>query len=637
MGKIVLLDENTSNKIAAGEVVERPASVVKELVENSIDANASNISIEIKNGGISYIKITDNGSGIEQDDAVIAFERHATSKIRSADDLEAISSLGFRGEALASIASVSKIELSTKAIHNPHGFFVKIEGGKVLEARQTGCPNGTTFIIRDLFYNVPARFKFLKKDYTEAGYVAEIVERCALGNPNISFKLTSQGSKLLYTPGNGDLQSVVYSVYGKEIASNLCEVKYNDNGIVISGYVGKPEIAKSNRTYQSIFLNKRYIKSKLIGAAIEEAYKTLLMKNKFPFAILNIQINPLLFDVNVHPTKMEVRFSNEQDIFRSVYFAVNSAVMGRNIIKNAGIIHEVPNKTSSIKSGLAPIQLFHNQNINNNKDIFKIENKDIEKKVFVQEKIQDKAQEKVQDKIQDKIDVEKVLPVQNITSKIQEEKPKYEIEKPKPVREDIESAPTKNIFENAKIIGQAFSTYIILEQNDKLLLIDQHAAHERVMFEKIKHKFSNNSIPSQMLLSPMAIDLTGRELKFLKEHKDFLNKLGFFYDEFGNNSILLRSVPYLDAFSDDKNAFMEVVDKIIEKPDFNNISVLDEILYVIACKTAVKANKKLGEIEIRALMNEMEYLENPYTCPHGRPTLINMTKNDFEKMFKRIV
>ncbi len=625
MGNIVILDENTSNKIAAGEVIERPASVVKELVENSIDAGAEIISVEIKNGGITYIKVTDNGSGIAGDDVEIAFERHATSKIRNSGDLESISTLGFRGEALASIASVSSVDLTTRVKKNPHGSFIKVQGGVVKEASETGCPAGTTFVVRDLFYNTPARFKFLKKDSTEAGYVADIINRMALGNPGISFRLTSNNTTILHSPGNNDLLSTIFSVYGKETAKEVAEINYSDNNIKITGYAGKPEIARSSRSFQSIFINKRYVKSKVVTSAIDEAYKTYLMKNKFPFIVMNLEINPVHIDVNVHPTKMEVRFSEEQEVFRSIYHAVTNALLGKSLVRNI----EVQEK---------------------DKRIFRFEEK-------VRKPVEYKQQRLVEDRghvreTPDDADNGRQGNVSN--NYIITDEPLRTVK-----TESIKSIVTNNInrnnsqdeennnsdltverinlLEGSKLLGQVFSTYIMLQHGEELLIIDQHAAHERLMYEKLKSKYEKNEALAQILITPAVFELTYQEIKFLQEKREFFNKLGFIYEEFGNNSIILRAVPYAENGAAVKEVFIQVIDTLMNstRPDYSK--VYDDAIYTIACKAAVKANKKLDASEVEELLRLLSEIDNPYTCPHGRPTIIKMTKYELEKRFKRII
>lgn len=690
MGKIIVLDENTSNKIAAGEVIERPASVVKELLENSIDAGATSISIEIKNGGITFIKINDNGSGIDEDDVELAFERHATSKIKNSDDLESIVTLGFRGEALASIASVASIDLTSRVKSNQHGTLIKIKGGKVKEVNKTGCPVGTTFIVKDLFYNTPARFKFLKKDSTEAGYISDIITRVALAKPHIALKLLSNNTLLLHTPGNNDLLSVIYSIYGKETSKNVIEINYTDNKVKMTGYAGKTDIARSSRTHQSIFVNGRYIKSKLITSAIDEAYKTYLLKNKYAFIVLSLEINPMLIDVNVHPTKMEIRFSDEQEIFRSVYHGISSALIGKDLSKNLQPDKHEHNPFK-FNNEQSPKPNYSQQNINLNtpylKELnpenlksgfdFEVERNNVSKDKVLEDKtskditskdktskdnaIEDKASE--YNILEDKTSLKYFIgePIQNnrnlsdytnrvlssediISKNVLSEENTFEqnnlLQKDiinTSTHENSENKKNQVNFDNSIIIGQLFSTYILLQNENELVLIDQHAAHERIRYEYFREKYKNNESLSQELISPIAIELTNQEIKFLLEEQEFFTRLGFKYEDFGNNSIILRSVPLSDEGVSIKIAFLEVIDNIISKGKQDYRKIADETIYTIACKSAVKANKKMNELEIRSLLKELSTIDNPYTCPHGRPTIIKLTKYELEKMFKRII
>ncbi|KNY25760.1 DNA mismatch repair endonuclease MutL [Pseudobacteroides cellulosolvens] len=708
MGKIVLLDENTSNKIAAGEVVERPASVIKELIENSIDAGADSISIEAKNGGVSLMRVTDNGSGIDDDDVEIAFERHATSKIRSANDLESINSLGFRGEALASIASVSVVELTTRTINKEYGIYARVEGGTVKELKQVGCPVGTSFVVSSLFYNTPARYKFLKKDSTEFGYISEIVNRIALAKPGISFKLTGNSSVALHSPGNNDLLSVIFSIYGKEVSRNLLPIDYEDSILKIKGYAGKPEISRSTREYQSIFINGRYIKSKLISAAIEEAYKTFVMKNKHPFTVLNIEINPLLVDVNVHPTKMEIRFSKEQEVFRSVYHAVNNALLSAPLIRDAHFQEKADNifkiqdpeirKADYVQQNIetAKTDIFKNkadvptQNAGASTDYNKIqnsfekkvpekdsmscdslketaenstvenmptediaiesntvetnaiennaiENNTIENRALEYKALENIAAENKGNKVEftDNIckeifDTDKYLTGDNINEEVLDKSHDS-------AKNEIKNKDNASIFENASIIGQVFSTYILLQRENELLLIDQHAAHERIMYEHYRDKFSKKEPFSQMLLTPVVVEIPYNEIKFMEDKKEIFYNLGFIFESFGNNSIIIRSVPFINDINSIKELFLEILDKI-KKSNVDDIDIMaDEAIYTIACKAAVKANRKLDVKEITSVMEKLGDTVNPYTCPHGRPVIVKLTKYELEKMFKRVL
>lgn len=722
MGKIVILDEITANKIAAGEVVERPASVIKELVENSIDAGATQISVDIKNGGISYIKVSDNGSGIDDDDMELAFERHATSKIRKADDLECISTMGFRGEALASIASVSNVELTTRPAHKEIGSYIKVSGGKFIDSKSIGCPVGTTFIIRDLFFNTPARYKFLKKDTTEATYVSDVLERIALSNPQIAFKFTSNGSVLLHTPGNNDLQSVVYSVYGRDVAQKVKAITYDDGKIKILGYAGKAEISRGNRNHQTIFINGRYIRSRIITAAIEEAYKTMLMKGRFAFCIISIEINPIFVDVNVHPTKMEVRFSDEQMIFRAVYHALQGALLDKLEISSA--IKDIDNLTDKRNNQGFKIPNFnrseyeqqpiesHNAktvfeqpfNIETKKSEYKFSEHTFKKDNYIEKSHQTIVENESKDifitnkkdeskPIYNKLDLSKVNetssderdakliyqllePLRDIDTKeekvdinhfseaineniyssydsrdeglnteipdvqgsdnIQKENNLVNIILENDDSSSKEKVNSNPILSDSIIIGQAFSTYIFLQKENELFLVDQHAAHERVLYEKIKRGFEQKVIHQQMLVMPEVFELTPHEHRIALSAKTFFNDLGFMFEDFGNNSIIVRSIPDELTESPFKQSFLDILDNIIANGEKDISLVAEEAIHTMACKAAIKANKRLDHKEIKELLINMEELFNPLTCPHGRPTVLKLTKYEVEKMFKRV-
>jgi DNA mismatch repair protein MutL len=694
MGNIVILDENTSNKIAAGEVIERPASVIKELVENSIDAGATSINVEVKNGGITYIKVSDNGSGIKEDDVEIAFERHATSKIRNADDLDSIMTLGFRGEALSSIAAVSSVELTTRIRENPYGIYINIKGGSVKEVKQVGSPVGTTFVVKDLFYNTPARYKFLKKDSTEFGHISGILNRLALAKPEIAFKLVGNNSIALHTPGNNDLLSVIFSIYGKDVSKNVLPMSFDDGKLKITGYAGKPEISRATRDYQSIFINGRFIKSKIISAAVDEAYKTMMMKNKYPFIVLKIELNPMMVDVNVHPTKMEVRFSDEQEIFRSIYHAVSDALLRTPLIRDIQLAEKsesifkmkdkglpktdytqqnIPLEGMSVKeAGDINVSLHKKTQIDKglkseSNDIFgdktniikkeesrgiKADDSGIKISCEKEQGTPDKTGEKPQgneqavflpDEKKEEIFNKRICQKEHIAAVTRQERGDDIIqEKGRRVEERAEAGRPEeksidNCLKDAAIVGQVFSTYILLQKENELILIDQHAAHERIMFEKIKNKYQNREPLAQMLIAPVVFDLTFAEIKFLDEMKDYFNKLGFIYESFGNNSIILRAVPDIGDLSSVKELFLEVLDKVLKKNTRETNIIDEETLYTIACKAAVKANKKLDKTEITGILEGLGNMRNPYTCPHGRPVIIKLSKNELEKMFKRIV
>ncbi|HHX17659.1 MAG TPA: DNA mismatch repair endonuclease MutL [Clostridium sp.] len=659
MGQIVILDENTSNQIAAGEVVENPASVVKELIENSIDAGSSNITVEIQKGGITQIKVIDNGCGMEEDDVLIAFERHATSKIRSSNDLDGISTLGFRGEALASIASVSVVELTSKTKDKSFGSYVRLKGGVVEEISQVGCPVGTSFTVNDLFFNTPARFKFLKKDSTEAGYISDIVNRIALGNPHISFKLINNKKTVVHTPGNNDLLSTIFSIYGKETAKECVKISYKDDMFKIDGFAGKPSISRSTRSWQSIYINGRYIKNKTISAAIDEAYKTSLMKNKFAFVVLKIKVNPVLVDVNVHPTKMEVRFTNEQDVFRAVYYAINNALLSESLVKNIEIKnkknnvfnYEIDSKEQEyVQQGIGDIkseETFSSKEliepiIKESTPTVDIQAENIEiKKVHIDEKNAQEALNASNTNDLSTIELSTIEKKEEISHKNLENNSNKEDNKEDNKEHYKEYSKKKefeeNILVDSKIIGQIFSTYIILQSGENLFLIDQHAAHERIVFESLKEKYYKEESLAQYLLEPIVIELTNQEVEFINDKNETLNKLGFIIENFGDNSIILRSVPANSESGCVKEAFLDVLDFLMSENKKDNVYIAEEILYKMACKGAVKANEKLGSIEIQNILKKLSQIKNPYTCPHGRPTIIKITKYELEKMFKRIV
>lgn len=668
MGKIITLDENTINKIAAGEVIERPASVVKELVENSIDAGAKRISIEIKKGGVSLIKVTDDGNGIEEDDVQIAFERHSTSKIKHSDELTSVLTLGFRGEALASIAAVSKVEMVTRTPNSSYGINILVEGGKIEGLKKVGAPVGTTVTVRELFYNTPARFKFLKKDSTEAGYVSDIISRIALGNPDISVKFINNGTIAIHTPGNNDLLSTIASIYGSGMTRYLSEISYQEDFMKITGYAGSAEISRSNRNHQSIFVNGRYIKSKVITSAIDEAYKTVLMKGRFPFIVLYMEINTAEVDINVHPAKMEVRFSNENEVFRAVYNAVaSSLIKGAKISEYSGKTKtynvSVPAYTHNIiKEKQQTIEFYdHSCDIIEGSE-FKgssFADKSNDKNCDIVDKNAGKIYELQQDIKSGRFDTDfnngiEIEIIKDDHQNINGNKNVVDINVIG-INDNVDNNDKSNYFNedecddnyendieqirNSKVVGQIFSTYILLQKNDYIFVIDQHAAHERILFEKLKEKFKNNQNLAQYLLTPVVIELTYQELQLALENQNLLNKLGFIFEDFGNNSIILRAIPYKDQEGDEKEIFFKVLDCITTysgKLD-NALNLEEEALYQIACKAAIKANLNLDDREKYELINELIKLDNPYTCPHGRPTIIKIFKDEIEKMFKRKV
>ena len=696
MGNIVLLDDLTINKIAAGEVIERPASVVKELVENSIDAGATNINIEIKNGGISYIRITDNGKGIMPDDMEMAFERHATSKIRNASDLETVTSMGFRGEALASIAAISKVEMISKTEENEIGYKVNVQAGKIINKEETGCSKGTIITITDLFFNTPVRYKFLKKDFTEAGYIEDVITRIALIHPEIAIKLTNSGKTIIQTSGNGDIKSVVYGIYGKDVADNILEVNYQYEDIKVTGVIGKPVIARSNRGNQIFFVNKRYIKDKTLTSAAEQAFKGLLTIGKYGFLILNIEMSPSKVDVNVHPAKLEVRFQDENTIFKAVYHAIKETLLKGELVPEDKPVEikrqetivtpgETEIKKESIKfSDLLqkmvskkeekevedpfeykanPIaEIYSNKyGVREEEESYKIQNKQITEETAEEDELSKMDThvintQEINERIMGKITELDNLKIEENSKNFEEmyaktfgnlpktenkEEPKDET---KVKTEELEMAEKISMFDNMKdktipkykFIGIAFATYIIIEIDNELYIIDQHAAHERIMYEKIKKNFySDGEKDSQLMLLPDIINLTHKEMDIAKENIPVFEKAGFMLEQFGENTIKLTGVPNICIDLDTKQLFLETLDEINTVARTAKQEIEEKFIATLACKSAVKANMVLTKDEVDNLMKQLLVLPNPFTCPHGRPTAIHLTKNDIEKKFSR--
>ena len=800
MGNIVLLDDLTINKIAAGEVIERPASVVKELVENSIDAGATKINIETKNGGITYIRITDNGKGFLPDDMEIAFERHATSKIREASDLETVTSMGFRGEALASIAAISDVELISKTADNEIGKRIEVKGGNVINFEDAGCSQGTTITVTDLFYNTPVRYKFLKKDFTEAGYIEDVVTRIALVHPEIAIKLVNSGKVIIQTSGNGDMKSVIYSIYGKEIADNIININYEYEDIKVNGVIGKPVIARSNRSNQLFFVNKRYIKDKVLTSAAEQAYKGLITIGKYGFLVLNIEMNPQKVDVNVHPAKLEVRFEDENKIFKAIYHAIKDSLLKEDLIpdrtkieldkqinsnnswkindgfgvpqglkkepekpkyeepkvdileeinkmknepfRDFSLLHskassEERKENGSNGASLSKLsemssnyQTQNTDNLNDYKDKnveeqngYKYQNTEISKdnktqNTETQNSNQNEENEEHKDKsgsklgelfsmfynrkkqeegtdiddtqnfiaqiynnkennstLQEDIDATKKLDLSEVSDKIKEldklkiepnyadfnemyartfgtaikEEPKEEQKNEKDDQnrvtdKDLKTVENVSIFEKLpdnqtpqyKYVGIAFSTYIIIEMNNELYIIDQHAAHERILYEKVKaNYYSDDNKDSQLMLLPDIINLSHKEMQIAKDNMDIFEKAGFILEEFGENTIKLSGVPTICLDLDTKELFLETLDEINTVARTAKQEIEERFIATVACKAAVKANMALTREEVDNLMRQLLVLPNPFTCPHGRPTAIRMTKYDIERKFSR--
>lgn len=604
MTKIHVLDQHTINKIAAGEVVERPSAVVKELVENAIDAKANAITVEIKSGGIDLIRVTDNGSGISKDDIANAFLRHSTSKIESLEDLDSISSLGFRGEALSSIAAVSQVELITKTPDSIIGVRYQIEGEQGEEVEEIGCPKGTTIIVRNLFFNTPARRKFLKAPTTEAAYISDLMTRLAASKPHISFKFINNNKIILHTSGNGKLKDIIYNIYGRDIAFNLIEVDVERDGISIEGFVAKPSISRANRNYENYFINGRYIKSETITKAIEDAYKPYTMTNKFPFTSLHITMEPADIDVNVHPTKLEVRFKDGSVIYDLIYREI------KNALSNIDLINQI--KLSKDKSN-------NNKTYNRNNKPEPFE----EKRISSSQKTYPNYKKTTSKQARDT----------SMDSKIDEAI--EDIRNPREFKQY--SFLSEEAIKEHRIIGQVFSTYWLIEYDENLYVIDQHAAHEKVLYEKVLYDLSNKTIISQNLNPPIILTLSMREQEVIKDFKDEFNSLGFEIEEFGGNEYAIRSIPSdLDGLSQ-KEIFVELIDKITEETYNKRPETLMNKIASISCKAAVKGNQNLSAREVSVLIDSLLKLENPYFCPHGRPTMIALSKYELEKKFKRVL
>ena len=823
MGKIVLLDDLTINQIAAGEVIERPASVVKELVENSIDAGARKITIDIKNGGISYIRITDDGYGIMPDDMEIAFERHATSKIRESRDLEYVRTMGFRGEALASIAAIAKVQMLSKAIGQDNGYQIDVEGGDIVDKHEAGCAPGTSITVKELFYNTPVRYKFLKKDFTESGYIEDAIKRLALVNPNISFKFINNGKIELQTSGNGRMEDVVYAIYGKEVLENIIPVDYQYEDIYIKGVIGKPMIARSNRTNQLFFVNKRFIKDKTLSSAAEQGFKGLVTIGKHGFLILNLEMDPKKLDVNVHPTKMEVRFQEESKVFKAVFHAIKDTMLKTDLITNHEKEHfsddnvdfekdvkndnltnsarlkfwglnkeekfnekenrdfdffrnlkspnikdvnvvadaqygeksefEADDKIGKINEELDKIQKSRNNKIeydlnrydhlgdnasvadkmnllndtvgndygivnNESDDTSNSSDKNVEDKLegiseVTSENNDNDAETNVDLKTQnvnddlnnsDQIDntLENNSKVENLSvdnNKIEENQENYKYEENKIVNNNQTDLNDKNIendviindkdisfeekykklfgrdiqtakqeYQNQKknedvnlkpiegekvslfeskdddvkkphynYVGIAFKTYIIFTINDEMYMMDQHAAHERIMFEKVKANYYNDvDKDSQLMLLPDIITLSNKEMGIFRDNKDLFNKAGFTVDEFGDNIVKLTGVPEFCLDFDTRSLFLDTLDEMDTVARTAKQELEYKFLATVACKAAVKAHMALSKEEVDSLFEQLYKLPNPFSCPHGRPTVIKMTKTDIEKKFSRI-
>ena len=653
MGKIFVLDNITIDKIAAGEVVERPASVVKELVENAMDSGASAITVEIKNGGIEFIRVTDNGKGIEKEDIPKAFLRHATSKIRQIEDLDTVLSMGFRGEALASIASVAKVELITKCHDELMGNRYVIEGGAKKELEEIGAPSGTTIIVRNLFYNTPARRKFLKSESAEGGHIADILEHLALCRPDIAFSFIMNGKTKFSTQGNNDLKEVIYRIFGRETAKEMIPVSYEKDGIKMEGYLGTPVNNRPNRNYENYFINKRFVKSDIIAKGIEEGYKAYLMQHKFPFCVLNFEMDTRNLDVNVHPAKMEVRFHNKQDFYDFLSGAVRETLQAKEMISDCVVTEPVKEKFHFDSS---PQPFETNRRISEDLPVqnFTAEISD-KKEAIINAPKEEHAENSIGDtdtsdndffvaKVLDSLSSDKENA--DIHKNVIKEKEHIFVEKDyvisqKPVQlslfEEEERVLSEKARKNFTLIGQIFESYWLLTYGENLYFIDQHAAHEKVNYEKLMKRYRDNAVVSQQINPPIIVSLSPKEGIWLKDNLTYFLNLGFELEAFGGNEYALRAIPLELYQNDPKDMFLSALNELVEAVPDKAPDVITDRIATMACKASVKAGKTLSRAEMEELLDELLKLENPYHCPHGRPTLFSMSKYEIEKKFKRII
>lgn len=652
MGSIVLLDDATINKIAAGEVVDRPSSIVKELIENSIDAGATKVIIEIKNGGISYIKITDNGCGFASDDVELAFERHATSKIRKEEDLLHIKSMGFRGEALASIAAISKVTLTSKNINESTGVRAIVEAGNILSVEKCGTPQGTIIEVRDVFYNVPARYKFLKKDFTEAGYIEDVVTRIALANSKVSFKLISNGKIILSTLGKGKINDTIYDVFGRDIYNNLIDVDYEYESMRVTGVIGQPCISRSTRSQQFTYINSRYIKDKIISSAIDRACLQKYAIGKFAFVVLNLDINPKHVDVNVHPSKLEVKFDDEGAVFEAVYHSIKNA-LEQDAIKNSpfSIIKNEVKEANYEKtpSNEEQIKVKYDSLTGdfNVKSIVTKEPEKKEEKIF-KPYVAEENQENIykiafnnSSNAEENIQIDRNIAIEENLEEIKTEVGK--IESVDNILEEKEVSKLENIKEVSqtkepiyyKYVGQVFDTYIIIQIEEKMYIIDQHAAHERLLYEQIKVNYFSKNSNSQILLLPILVELTQKEMDAVNENQEILKNVGFEFENFGDRTIKISGVPNIGYDLDYKGVFLDTIDEILGANKTYRESKEDRFIATLACKAAVKGNMNLSYKEQIALLDDMVKLDNPFNCPHGRPTAFEISRYEIERRFLR--
>lgn len=664
MAKIAVLDQNTIDQIAAGEVVERPASVVKELLENAIDAKASVVTVEIRDGGTTLIRVTDNGCGVEKDEIRLAFCRHATSKIQTAEDLSTVLSLGFRGEALSSIASIAQVECISKTAGNLLGVRYRIEGGQEKGFEEVGAPEGTTFVVRNLFFNTPVRKKFLKSNQTEAAYVADLVQKIALSHPEVSIRLIQNNQNKIYTSGNHNLKDLIYTLYGRETAANILPVSYesSDGMLRVEGFAGKPTLARGNRNMEHSFINGRYIKSSILCKAIEEAYKPYMMQHMYPFVVLQITADPTFLDVNVHPTKMDVRFGNGELIYQSVCKAVTTAIAEKELIPKVQLTEEKAKKTETAKLSkevsvetekVRPPEPFETQRQQQmdlpkrlppekERDVWEkwdykkaISAREMERLEELEQKIADSQKKQKQEEMRKaKEESSSYLPLSETRSRTEPET------KTKPSSMTAETAVQQTLFEEKllskparsehRIIGQLFGTYWLIEYHDNLYIIDQHAAHEKVLYERTMRSLKSREYTSQQISPPIILTLTPQEQVMLETNQKELEGIGFEIAPFGDNEYAVSAVPDNLFSIAKKELLLEMIGGLGQNLVLERVASL-------SCKAAVKGNHRMSEQEAEALIDELLELENPYACPHGRPTIISMSKYELEKKFKRIL
>ena len=685
MSKIHVLNQDTINKIAAGEVIERPMAVVKELTENAIDAGAGAITVEVKDGGKALIRMTDNGVGMNEEDVRLAFTPHATSKIDDAEDLLRVSTLGFRGEALASISSVSQLEMVTKTRNELMGCRYEADGGKERTLEAVGCPDGTTILVRNLFFNTPARLKFLKSSPTEAGYINTLIERLALSHPDISFRFINQNQTKLHTSGNGNLKDVIYHIYGKDITSNLLEVDASEVSCQVKGFIGKPIISRGNRNYMNYFINGRYIKSSTIHKAIEDAYQPYTMQHRYPFTVLHFTVAPELVDINVHPQKMEIRFSDAQGIYQSVYHAISEALKHREFIPEVSLAspasQPVPKKGQATAKPVREPEMFEKKRMQSVQILEEIKKQDeiLKQQGIMRESAvygkQDRADaSKIMDDVSDMEstkaagnavpnirqteeavstapnigqteeavstapNIGQVEIVENIVQNTEHTKEvKYNVHNP--VQESFldKGILSEQAQKEVKIIGQVFDTYWILQYDNAMYMVDQHAAHEKVLYERFMKQFSEKKPMVQLLQPPVVLTLTMQEEQAVKEHMSVFEELGYQIEPFGGREYVVNGVPAHLPQIGNEELLKEVIDAMVDEHSRPTPDILKDKIASMSCKAAVKGNNRLPREQMEELLRELMTLENPYHCPHGRPTMIKMTKTELDKKFKRIV